>query len=102
MTKLYLAIPCYNEEEVLRDSAEKLLNKYSTMMAEGKISADSRIVFIGDGSKDTVSAPSHAYTAGQDMGDYFRTPYRKSYFPGHQAFKKQRSPECTSLRSYDS
>ena len=38
----------------------------------------------------------------QDMGDYFRTPYRKSYFPGHQAFKKQRSPECTSLRSYDS
>ncbi len=27
MTKLYLAIPCYNEEEVLRDSAEKLLNK---------------------------------------------------------------------------
>ena len=75
MTKLYLAIPCYNEEEVLRDSAEKLLNKYNTMMAEGK---------------------------GQDMGDYFRTPYRKSYFPGHQAFKKQRSPECTSLRSYDS
>ena len=40
MTKLYLAIPCYNEEEVLRDSAEKLLNKYNTMMAEGKISAD--------------------------------------------------------------
>lgn len=36
MTKLYLAIPCYNEEEVLRDSAEKLLNKYNTMMAEGK------------------------------------------------------------------
>ena len=54
MTKLYLAIPCYNEEEVLRDSAEKLLNKYSTMMAEGKISADSRIVFIDDGSKDTI------------------------------------------------
>ena len=52
MTKLYLAIPCYNEEEVLRDSAEKLLNKYNTMMAEGKISADSRIVFIDDGSKD--------------------------------------------------
>ena len=44
MTKLYLAIPCYNEEEVLRDSAEKLLNKYSTMMAEGKISADSRLL----------------------------------------------------------
>lgn len=52
MTKLYLAIPCYNEEEVLRDSAEKLLNKYDNMMAEGKITSDSKIVFIDDGSKD--------------------------------------------------
>ena len=52
MTKLYLAIPCYNEEDVLRDSAAKLLNKYDDMMAEGKITSDSRIVFIDDGSKD--------------------------------------------------
>lgn len=52
MTKLYLAIPCYNEEEVLRDSAEKLLRKYDDMMAEGKITTDSKIVFIDDGSRD--------------------------------------------------
>ncbi|HBM97970.1 MAG TPA: glycosyltransferase, partial [Ruminococcus sp.] len=52
MTKLYLAIPCYNEEEVLRDSAEKLKNKYDSMMSDGKISKDSKIVFIDDGSKD--------------------------------------------------
>ena len=52
MTKLYLAIPCYNEEEVLWDSAEKLLNKYYDMMSEGKITQDSKIVFIDDGSKD--------------------------------------------------
>lgn len=52
MTKLYLAIPCYNEEEVLRDSAVKLLNKYNNMICENKISSDSKIVFIDDGSKD--------------------------------------------------
>lgn len=52
MTKLYLAIPCYNEEEVLRDSAAKLSNKYKAMMSEGKITSDSKIVFIDDGSKD--------------------------------------------------
>ena len=52
MTKLYLAIPCYNEEAVLRDSAGKLLNKYDNMMKEGKITSDSKIVFIDDGSKD--------------------------------------------------
>ena len=52
MIKLYLAIPCYNEEEVLRDSAAKLLRKYETMMTEHKITFDSRIVFIDDGSRD--------------------------------------------------
>ena len=52
MTKLYLAIPCYNEEEVLRDSAGKLLNKYNSLMEQNKISPDSKIVFIDDGSKD--------------------------------------------------
>jgi len=52
MTKLYLAIPCYNEEEVLRDSAGKLLNKYNALMESGKITSDSKIVFIDDGSKD--------------------------------------------------
>ncbi len=52
MTKLYLAIPCYNEEEVLWDSAEKLLNKYYDLMSAGKITDDSKIVFIDDGSRD--------------------------------------------------
>lgn len=54
MTKLYLAIPCYNEEEVLRDSAEKLRKKYDALMSGGKITADSKIVFIDDGSKDST------------------------------------------------
>ena len=52
MTKLYIAVPCYNEEEVLPDSAEKLRVKLRNMMDEGKIDYDSRIVFIDDGSKD--------------------------------------------------
>ncbi len=52
MTKLYLAIPCYNEEEVLLDSAEKLFNKYRQLIKAGRISKDSRIVFIDDGSSD--------------------------------------------------
>lgn len=52
MTKLYLAIPCYNEEEVLRDTAQKLLNKYYDLMSRQMIALDSKIVFIDDGSKD--------------------------------------------------
>lgn len=54
MTKLYLAIPCYNEEEILEDSAFKLLTKLEELMSKGKITEDSRIVFIDDGSKDST------------------------------------------------
>lgn len=52
MTKLYIAVPCYNEQDVLPDSAEKLLNKINEMINKGKISDKSRICFIDDGSKD--------------------------------------------------
>ena len=52
MTKLYIAVPCYNEEEVLPDSAEKLRAKLNQMMDNGLIGSDSRIVFIDDGSRD--------------------------------------------------
>lgn len=54
MLKLYLAIPCYNEQEVLPDSARKLLIKYDELISGGKISDDSRIFFIDDGSKDNT------------------------------------------------
>ncbi len=52
MTKLYIAVPCYNEQECLPDSSEKLLNKMNSLIEQGKITSDSRIVFIDDGSKD--------------------------------------------------
>ena len=34
MTKLYIAVPCYNEEEVLPDSSGKLLNKMNEMISQ--------------------------------------------------------------------
>ncbi|MBQ9110360.1 MAG: glycosyltransferase family 2 protein [Oscillospiraceae bacterium] len=49
---LYLAIPCYNEEEALPVTAEKLLEKFGQLTERGSISEKSRIVFIDDGSKD--------------------------------------------------
>lgn len=52
MTRLYIAIPCYNEEEVITDSARKLFKKYKQLISDGIISSDSRICFIDDGSTD--------------------------------------------------
>lgn len=50
--KLYTVIPCYNEEEVLNETALRLKEKYRTLESDGKISPDSRIVFVDDGSSD--------------------------------------------------
>ena len=52
MTTLYMVLPCYNEEEVLPETAKRLKQKYHDLMAAGRISEKSRIVFVDDGSKD--------------------------------------------------
>ena len=52
MITLYLAVPCYNEEAVLKDTSIKLLKKYNQLIKENKISEESRIVYIDDGSTD--------------------------------------------------
>lgn len=49
---LYLVIPCYNEEEVLNETAKRLLDKMTTMIKSELISNDSKILFVNDGSKD--------------------------------------------------
>jgi glycosyltransferase involved in cell wall biosynthesis len=51
---LYLVIPCYNEEEVLRETAKQLLEKISSMMEKKIINSDSKILFVNDGSKDNT------------------------------------------------
>ena len=51
---LYLVIPCYNEEEVLHETAKRLLKKMNTMITNGLISNKSKILFVNDGSKDNT------------------------------------------------
>ena len=49
---LYLAIPCYNEEAVLPETARRLREKFAELRADGRITDASRICFIDDGSRD--------------------------------------------------
>ena len=51
---LYIVIPCYNEQEVLPITAPLFLKKITDLVAAGKISDDSRVLFVNDGSKDTT------------------------------------------------
>lgn len=52
MKILYLVIPCYNEEEVLNDTASELTKKMNKLIEDKKISKKSKIMFVNDGSKD--------------------------------------------------
>ena len=49
---LYIIIPCYNEEAVLPITAPMFLEKVNSLAALGKISGDSRVLFVNDGSRD--------------------------------------------------
>ena len=49
---LYIVIPCYNEEEVLPITSKLFLEKIHQLVSAGKITDDSRVLFVNDGSKD--------------------------------------------------
>lgn len=52
MKKLYMVIPCYNEEEVIKETTGRLTIKLDSLISKNIISEDSKILYIDDGSKD--------------------------------------------------
>lgn len=52
--RLYIVVPCYNEEDVLPITAPMFLEKLMQLAAEERISGDSRILFVNDGSSDAT------------------------------------------------
>jgi glycosyltransferase involved in cell wall biosynthesis len=77
---LYIIIPCYNEEQVLPVTAPMFLDRLSSMVATKKISPDSRILFVDDGSKD------HTWRIIKDLSakDSHFIGIRQSRNRGHQ------------------
>jgi len=58
---LSLVVPCYNEEEVLPETAQKLSEKLSSLISKEIISEKSTIVFVDDGSNDGTWALVEQY-----------------------------------------
>ena len=52
MSILYIVVPCYNEEEVLPETARRLRAKLEGLIAAGKVGEESRVMFVNDGSRD--------------------------------------------------
>jgi glycosyltransferase involved in cell wall biosynthesis len=54
MTTLTIVVPCHNEEAVLPETGRQLLLLLDTLHVSGKVSGDSRVVFVDDGSRDST------------------------------------------------
>ena len=55
MTKtLYIVVPCYNEEDVLPETAKRLGEKLSALIQSEKTHKDSKVLFVNDGSIDST------------------------------------------------
>ena len=54
MKTIWLVIPCYNEKEVLPETSKRLKSIMEDLIQKQKITAESRVAFVNDGSKDTT------------------------------------------------
>lgn len=52
MQRLIIVVPCYNEEEILPYSIEKLTGVIKNLIEKSKIASNSGILFVNDGSRD--------------------------------------------------
>ena len=51
-SKLFVVIPCYNEEEVLPETSKRLVKKMAELEQKGLITPDSKVLLVNDGSRD--------------------------------------------------
>jgi len=49
---LYIVLPCYNEAQVIPETAQRLKIKLKSLIEQQQISSHSKIVFVNDGSTD--------------------------------------------------
>lgn len=49
---LYIVVPCYNEEAVLKETTKQLKEKIEDLISKKKIASKSKVMYVNDGSKD--------------------------------------------------
>jgi len=53
-TIIAIVVPCYNEQEVLPETNQRLTTLLEQMVAQGQVDAQSSIVYVDDGSSDAT------------------------------------------------
>jgi glycosyltransferase involved in cell wall biosynthesis len=66
MTLLSIVVPCYNEQEVLPETARRALAMIDDLRGRRKISGDSHLIFVDDGSTDKTWEIIETLTAAHE------------------------------------
>lgn len=77
---LAIVVPCYNEEEVLQQSAPALLDKLEALIGKGLANSESRVVFVDDGSEDHTWDSIRVLHEERDHAEGIRLSHNR----GHQ------------------
>lgn len=77
---LYIVVPCYNEEAVLPETASRLNALMDSLIEESAAAADSRILFVDDGSRDATWAVISALSQKQELVEGLKLAHNA----GHQ------------------
>ena len=82
MTTLYVVVPCYNEEEVLPETSKRLAAKLTALETQGRISPDSRVLFVDDGSSNIEVGQALGFVTYQPKnGEDWREAVNETIFP---------------------
>ena len=52
MKRIYIVVPCYNESDVLPETTKRLCQKLEGLKQKEKITGDSKVIYVDDGSGD--------------------------------------------------
>ncbi|HJC04488.1 MAG TPA: glycosyltransferase family 2 protein [Candidatus Ligilactobacillus avistercoris] len=77
---LTVVVPCYNEEEVLPETVKELGGILQGLVAEKKVAANSKLLFVDDGSHDKTWPLIQKYE--QEFGYVTGIKFSRNY--GHQ------------------
>ncbi len=102
MKTIYFVIPCYNEEEVLPETAKRLREKYQSLLEKSAITPRSRVLFVDDGSRDrTWELIEKIHEADPDIFDGLKLSRNKGHQNALLAGLMQALPLCDAAISMD-
>lgn len=101
MTKLYLVVPCYNEQEILPQTNLALVKKMKNLITKGRISKESRILYVDDGSRDNTWSIISDYHLENELVYGLKLAHNKGHQNALLAGLETAKNECDCAISLD-